>query len=235
LGPEGTAKKTGGLGYLVLRSLPGLNWKLGGAMTQKQKTHAQSYGITITGRHVHVTDAMKAYALEKIAKLERIAPRIIDVNVIMDIQKLDNRVDIVLQYANTLIKSHGSSTDMYASIDMAVHKLEAQLRRYLSRIHDHFAKGHAETQLLERVYQADLEEINEEIEMENQRVAAAAFGSRKILGTDKQQLEILTDDEAIMKMDLSRATVLIFRGEADRKLRVIYRREDGNYGIIEAE
>src|SRR5262245_43379195 len=96
------------------------------AKTAKQRMAefaSEGYNITVTGRHVHVTDAMKTYALEKLSKIERInASRIIDVNVIMDIQKIDHRVEIIMKYGHTLIVSKGSSTDMYASIDMAIEK-----------------------------------------------------------------------------------------------------------------
>ena len=196
----------------------------------------QAYPIHVTGRHLHVTDAMKNYATQKVSKLERIAPRILDVHVIMDVQKIDNRVDIILKYANTIIKSHAATTDMYASVDMAVHKLEAQLRKYLSRIHDYYAKGHEEREIEEKIYLAELDEfdLNDQIEKELAKQEQFVV-TGKILRTEKQPLKILSSEEAIMKINLSRAPVMVYRDEASRKLRVIYRREDGNYGIIEPE
>ena len=98
------------------------------------------YHLHVTGRHVEITDAMKDYALEKLSKVERIMDRIIDVNVIMDIQKLDHHVEIILKAGNTKITSNASSTDMYASIDQAVKKLEAQVLHYKSKINDHHPK-----------------------------------------------------------------------------------------------
>jgi putative sigma-54 modulation protein len=207
-------------------------------MTHKEKAQEldQKYNVSVTGRHVQVTEAMKTYAIEKISKLERIAPRIIDVHVTMDIQKVQHKVDIVMKYSNTTIKSGAVSNDMYASIDLAVHKLESQLKRYLSRIHDHHAKNHQMVEIAETIYEApDIEEFNAEIEFETKEKRSAALRPGQIVGTEKQHLKVLTPEEAVMKMDLSKKPCMVFRGEADRKLKVIYRRADGNFGIIEAE
>lgn len=198
----------------------------------------QGYNVSVTGRHVHVTDAMKAYAEEKLSKLERIGNRIIDVNVTMDIQKVEHKVDIVMKYGHTLIKSQGSSTDMYASIDKAVDKLQSQLRRYKRRLKDHHAKEYPVMQIPMVVYQMDAtdeHDINAQIESENEKKLHETFFPHKIVRSETQSLKILTDDEAIMKIELSGASCIVYRSEQTRKLKVIYRLEDGNYGVVEPE
>ena len=122
-------------------------------LTRKQKMAEfdQGYNIQVTGRHVEVTDAMKSYAQEKLSKVERFGDRIIDVTVTMDIQKLEHRVDIIMKYGHTLIKSHAATTDMYASIDQAIDKLQTQLRKYKRRLKSHHAKGH--------LFQTDTREV----------------------------------------------------------------------------
>jgi ribosomal subunit interface protein len=79
----------------------------------KPAAHQDYYNISITGRHVMVTDAMKKHALDKLAKLERVAHHIVDVHLIMDIQKLEHRVDIVIKFSHVKIKVHAASEDMY--------------------------------------------------------------------------------------------------------------------------
>lgn len=217
-------------------------------LTRKQKMAEfaqEGYNITVTGRHLHVTEAMKAYAQEKLSKIERVGNRIIDVNVIMDIQKLDHRVDIVMKYGHTLIKSHGSSTDMYVSIDQAIDKLTTQLRKYKRRLKNHHAKGHPVVDVPVKVYSpitaesavdlVDEEEINVGIETANKREIENHFQPHHIVKVESQALKILTDDEAVMKMELSGCPIMVFRHEQTRKLKVIYRRDDGNYGVIEPE
>lgn len=205
---------------------------------QRSAEFDQGYNVTVTGRHVHVTDAMKAYAEEKLSKLERIGNRIIDITVTMDIQKLDHRVEIIMKYGHTMIVSTGSSTDMYASIDIAVDKLSTQLRKYKQRLKNHHAKEHPIVEIPVTIYspdQIDEHEINQEIEEENHKKLEATFNPHKIVRSESQPLKILTDDEAIMKMELSGVQCLVYRAEETRKLKVIYRLHDGNYGVIQPE
>lgn len=217
-------------------------------LTRKQKMAEfahEGYNISVTGRHIHVTDAMKAYAEEKLSKLERIGTRIIDVSLTMDIQKLDHKVDIIMKYGHTLIKSHAITTDMYVSIDQAFDKLQAQLRKYKRRLKNHHAKGHPVIDVPVTVYsplhqeavaiEIDEDEANVDIENENKRSLEVSFRPHAIVNQESQSLRILTDDEAVMKMELTHSPVMVFRHEQTRKLKVIYRREDGNYGIIEPE
>jgi len=207
-------------------------------MVDKSKfaeAEALGYRIDILGRNVYVTEAMKNYAFEKLSKIDRFHNHVLDMHVTLDIQKLEHTVTIVLHFSHIKIKVSAASTDMYASIDKAVDKLQAQLRRWKSKIQDHHKRGVSITDMqinvLGRPYDA-LEEINAEIEAANQRAEVEEYRPHKIIGTDSRPLKTLTMDEAIMKMELSGDEFLLFRGEEDQKLKVIYRRADGNYGII---
>src|SRR5690349_1363235 len=101
----------------------------------------ETYNISVTGRHVMVTEAMKDYAIEKASKIEKFSDRIIDMLITMDVHKLEHRVDIVLKVNDIKIKSHAITGDMYASIDLAVHKIQTQLLRYKDKLQDHQAKS----------------------------------------------------------------------------------------------
>ncbi|CUI16019.1 conserved hypothetical protein [Candidatus Protochlamydia naegleriophila] len=192
------------------------------------------YNIKITGRQVEITDSMKDYAMEKISKIERFMNRIIDINVVMDIQKIDHRVEIILKAGHTKITSQASTQDMYASIDKAVAKLEAQIRRYKSKIQDHHAKSLAIIDMNVNVLRRPTAE--EELELEIEEEEGELNGEEtvhEIVKQEKRPLKTLTYDEAVMKMELSQDAFLIFKSEEDQKLKVIYRRQDGHYGIIE--
>lgn len=193
------------------------------------------YRLTVVGRGVYVTDAMKNYALEKLSKIDRFHQHTIDLHVILDIQKLEHRCEVILIFDHFRVKVSAKSTDMYASIDRAVDKLQTKIRRWKNRIQDHHKKGISFTDMqiniLQRPYDF-VEEFNAEIEYAQKQSLADVYRPPKILGRETRALKILTDEEAIMKMELSDDVFMIFRGEEDRKLKVIYRRSDGNYGII---
>jgi putative sigma-54 modulation protein len=196
------------------------------------------YNIHISGRHIQVTEAMKQYAFNKLSKIERFHNRIMDVHVTMDIQKVEHSVTIIVKFEHFKIKSHAASTDMYVSIDQAVNKLQTQLYRWKDKIQEHHNKKLSAIDLKVNVIQRpydDLAEINQEIESEAKRAWEKQMLPGHVIGEKTISLKYLLVDEAIMKMELSGDHFLVYRSEEDRKIKVIYRREDGNYGIIHVE
>ncbi|HNA61720.1 MAG TPA: ribosome-associated translation inhibitor RaiA [Rhabdochlamydiaceae bacterium] len=200
-----------------------------------EQEEALGYRLTIMGRNVYVTEAMKNYAFDKLSKIDRFHNHVLDLHVTLDIQKLEHSCVIILSFDHFRVKVAASSTDMYASIDKAVDKLQAKIRRWKSRIQDHHKKAMSAIDMQINVLQSpfdSLQEINEEIEISNKRSILDEYRPPKVIGADTRPLKTLTTEEAIMKMELSDDNFMIFRGEEDRKLKVIYRRRDGNYGII---
>lgn len=201
----------------------------------------EAYNISVTGRNVLVTDSMKDYAIEKVSKIERFSNRIIDVIITMDVQKLVHRVDIVLKINTLLIKCSASTDNMYASIDKVVDKLEAKILRYKEKLQDyHHNRGNGASfdMDLNILRPSDVEEINEinsDIESENQQRLLDKYRPHKIVKKEKRPLKTLSDGEALLKMELSGDSFLVYCSEEDRKIRVIYRRDDGDFGVLQPE
>lgn len=198
----------------------------------------EGYRIDVVGRHVQVTEPMKAYASDKLSKIERFHNHIMYVHVTLDIQKLDHICTIMLKIDHIKIKSHAVTTDMYVSIDKAIDRLQNLLRRYKSRIQDHHKKALSIVDMQVNVLERPLDEIGEinaEIEAESYREQSQSLEPPKLIGSETLPLKTLTVDEALMKMELSSDNFLVYRSEEDRKLRVLYRRADGNYGLIQPE
>jgi putative sigma-54 modulation protein len=197
----------------------------------------EGYNIQITGRHIQITDAMKAYAIDKASKIERFSDRIIDINIILDTQKLEHRAEIILKVGHTKIRGQASSDDMYISIDRAAAKIESQLRRYRERLRDYHAKGISALEMNVSLIPRSNEEEKEE-EEDGIDVDMANDGSFELPEIVKQEtipLKMLTLDEAVMKMELSGDAFLLFKCEEDQRLKVMYRRNDGNFGVIEPD
>ncbi|MBT7461717.1 MAG: ribosome-associated translation inhibitor RaiA, partial [Waddliaceae bacterium] len=202
-------------------------------MNKKTTPPSEEYKITITGRHVHVTDAMKEYAKDKIAKIERFSKNLIDVVITMDIQKLEHRVDIVLKAGHVKIKVNAVSNDMYVSVDKAIDRLQTKLRKYKDRLHHHQTKALSAIDMnvnVIRPHDEDVDDINDAIEAETYSRLASEFSQHKIVKKEKRLLKSLSIDEAMMKMELSEDMFKIFRDEESNKLKVIYRRVDEDYG-----
>lgn len=203
----------------------------------KEKFAELEFPIHVFGRHVDITDAMKAYAVDKLLRTERFGGRFIEATVTMDIQKLVHMVDYVLNVNNTKIKVVGRTHDMYSAIDQAISHLEAKLRRYHKRLALHHAKGVAAIDMNVNVIETidELDEINDMIEEKNLARIEEELKPHPIVKQETLPLKVLTQNEAMMKMELSEDLFRVYRSEEDQKLKVIYRRDDGNYGIIDVE
>ncbi len=211
-------------------------------MNRKQKAMEfidEEFQIHVVGHNLTVTDALRDYATNKLFKLERFGDRILNAVVTMDHQKLDFRTDIVLKSNHTKIKAQGIDENMYASIDKAMHKLEAQLLRYKDKLHRHHAKGTSAVDMTVNVLRAipdeEVIDFNEAIESDDIGRLSDSYTPHSIVSKELLPLKTLTDGEALMKMNLSQDHFLVYRDEEKHHLRIMYRRNDGNFGVIEPE
>lgn len=207
-------------------------------MVQKTEFTKEGYTIKVFGRHVSVTDAMKSYAVEKVSKIDRFHSRVLEVIITMDVRKVLHIIDIILKVDHTKIKSHCVSDNMYASIDLAVDKLQSQLSRYKSRIKDHHAQARNVVDMRVNVFKApdesNLDDVNDQIEEENRRRLDEKFTPPQVVSQETLPLKTLNLNEAMWHLEISGEPFMIYRSEEDRKIKVIYRRdEDGQLGVVE--
>ncbi|MBI4830137.1 MAG: ribosome-associated translation inhibitor RaiA [Candidatus Lindowbacteria bacterium] len=91
--------------------------------------------IAVTGRHVEVTDPIRAHIEKKLQKIRSYFDHIIDVRVVLTVEKYRQFAEITISGRNGVnFHSHEATNDMYASIDKAVEKLERQLRRRTAKV-----------------------------------------------------------------------------------------------------
>ena len=199
---------------------------------------AAGYRVDIIGRNIQVTEPMRLYVWDKLSKIERFHQHIMHLHMTLEIQKLEHVCTVLLKIDHIEVKCQAKSTDMYASIDRAIDRLHSLLSRYKSRIQDYHKKKLSvidmQVNVLHRPYR-DVDEINAAIEEINAKAQTDSYAPSKIIGTETKPLKTLTIDEAVMKMDLSGDSFLIFRAEEDMKLKVLYQRKDGHYGLIQPE
>jgi len=198
----------------------------------------QDYNLSITAKNMEATEGLKKYLVEKLSKLQKLTPHIIDIHVKFEVQKLDHMVLINMKFSHFLVTAHASTTDLYASIDLAIDKLSMKLRRWKSKIQEHNQKKLSLINVPISVFEKEmkeLDEINDAIEEENALDIETNFSDPKIVKSKLRPLKILTLQEALFKMDLSDDNFLVYRSEEDQKLKVLYRRRDKSYGLLQPE
>jgi len=93
--------------------------------------------IDITGHHVDVTPALRAYVTEKMQKLIRHSDQVLSIRVILNVEKLQQLAEATVNVGGRTLFATVTATDMYASIDGLVDKLDRQIRRRKDRITNH--------------------------------------------------------------------------------------------------
>jgi putative sigma-54 modulation protein len=194
------------------------------------------YRIDIIGRQVQVTDSIKNHIWNKFSKIERLHNHILHVHVTLEVHKFEHMCTLMVKLDHLKIKAEARSTDMYVSIDQAINRLHTLICRYKDKIQDHYQKVSATADMSVDIFKkSEVDQINAEIEEENREREIQALLPPTIIDTKIKPLKTLTTEEALMKIDLSGDQFLIFRGEEDLKLKVLYRRKDSRYGLIRPE
>jgi putative sigma-54 modulation protein len=166
---------------------------------------------TIRGQKLEVTDAIRDYAVSKIDKMEKYFenPDEVSVKVVFSIRGREQKVEITINSINFDLRSEVSHNDMYAAIDLAVDKLEQQMRKFKSKL--------MSKERVEIVY----DDIIDDDVLE------------EVVKRKKVYLKPMDEEEAIMQMEFLGHTFFVFKDIKTEKVNVLYKRLDGAYGVIE--
>lgn len=198
----------------------------------------EGYTIYILGKHLEITDAIRSYVLEKLARIERISDKVIDVHVTLDAQKLEHTCSILMNFIHFQIKVAAYKNNMYEAIDKAVDRVVGLIRRYKTKLQSYRNKDLTTVDIHVNVIKPlgdNLSAINDDIEAENVARKADRFKMHEIVANETMTLKTLTQEEAVMKMEITDEPFMIFRSEEDLKLKVIYRRPDHQYGLVQVQ
>ncbi len=207
-------------------------------MGKQNKFANEGYTLYIVGKHFEITDAIRNYVWEKLSRIERIAEQIIDVHVVLDAQKLEKTCSILMNFIRFQIKVQVGRDNMYESIDKAVDRVTKLIRRYKTKLQSYRNKDLTTVDIHVNVIQPlsdNLSAINDEIEAESAKKESERFELHKVVAKETMPMKTLTQDEAIMKMEITSDPFLIYKSEEDQKIKVIYRREDSNYGLVQIQ
>jgi len=175
--------------------------------------------INVTFRHVEPTPALKAHAEEKLERMvKKHLRRPVDAHVILSVSKERHAAEITLQADHVTMFAKEETTDLYAAIDLAVGKLEHQAQKLREKRKEHKGpSGEA------RALGAD-----------DGAEPAAAAGRPRVIAR-RVSAKPMAVDEAVTTLDRTGDEFLVFTNAGSQQLAVLYRRKDGNYGLIEPE
>jgi putative sigma-54 modulation protein len=190
--------------------------------------------LQVSGRNLDVTEPIREYAARKLARIERHLTE--DTRVDLELAVERNRSISANQYAELtvwtrgpVLRAHESADDMYAAIDLAIDKLDRQVRRYRER-RRHWRPHHQRgAEALRPLSAAD----------EAEAVEAGANGSEPelpiptVVKTKRFNMKPMHPDEAALQLELVGHEFYVFLNAESDAVAVIYHRRDGNLGVIE--
>ena len=197
--------------------------------------------LTVTGKQVEVGDALRNHVEETLgALLGKYFRTAIEAHAVFTREAHLIAVELSLHVGRGMVvNSRGAATDYYVAFDAAAERLAKQLRRYKRRLRDYHGKARpagerpemARSFVLAPVEEADIDEAAD-IGAESGTAADGGIAP-VVIAEMSTELPRLTVGEAVMRMDLSDAPVLLFRNRSHGELNVVYRRGDGNIGWID--
>lgn len=171
----------------------------------------------VSGKNINVTEALKDKAIKKLSKLERFFNPDTDAHITMGVEKNRQILEVTIIFNGSVLRAEVANEDMYAAIDKAVDILERQIRRNKTRL---------EKKLHEEAFVPANFAVDEDIEEEQEF---------NIVRTKKFAIKPMPVDEAILQMNLLGHEFYMFSNAETNQVNVVYRRKDGDYGLIEPE
>jgi putative sigma-54 modulation protein len=185
--------------------------------------------VSITGRHVELTEPLKAYVNDKLQHLKHSFDHVVDVHVVLSVEKIRQRCEVNMQANGISIHASHETDDMYASIDGVMDKLNRQLKRYRAKLRKHLSQHRQRKG-------RDIKVAHRVIGFDESHEELPETQAPKVLNHKSIQAQTMSVDEAVMQMELAEnKNVLIFTNADTDTLNALYRRSDGSFNWIEPE
>jgi putative sigma-54 modulation protein len=175
--------------------------------------------ITITGRKVNLRDNFKELAKKKLSRFDRIFDEDAEANVVVTVEKNRQTVEITIQSRGLIYRSEATDFEMNDALDQVASSLGRQIRKNKNKL-DKEIHSSALDQYVQDYLHSTEEENDEEY---------------KIVRTKHFFVKPLGVDEAILQMNMLGHQFFMFRDETSGEINVVYKRKDGNYGLLEPD
>lgn len=171
--------------------------------------------VLVRGRNVNVTNALKEYVEKRVGKLDKFIDGVDDVTVVLVVEGDSHKVEVTIPVNGMILRGEEATGDMYASIDLVVEKLEKQIEKYKGKL-------------------ARRRNANDQKAAYCGYVPAEDEGPQ-VVKTKRFAIKPMPVEEAVLQMNLLGHSFFVFSNAETEQVNVVYKRKDGNYGLIEPE
>ena len=174
--------------------------------------------VTVIAKNMELTDALKEIVQKKISKLEKYFTGSVEAKATLSVQKNRHKIEVMIPFNGAILRGEESTSDMYKSLDLVEDKLERQIRKQKTRL----SRKHSGSFKFAEI--GDSEGKSSEEEAQGKLVKVKKFG-----------IKPMNSEEAILQMDLLGHNFFVYQDADSSKVNVVYKRKDGDYGLLEPE
>ena len=175
--------------------------------------------ISVTFRNVDPSEHLKQYAENRLVRFKKYLDEPVEIHLVLSIQKFRHMADVTVTAEGVKIKAQEETGDLYSAIDLIVDKLEKQIKRHKEKPKDHKGENKGKGKKTAQTATEEPEMAGEE--------------PPQIIKTERMVAKPMDVEEASMQLRLSKDDFLVFTNAKTRVINVLYRRKDGNFGLIE--
>jgi putative sigma-54 modulation protein len=172
---------------------------------------------TVSGKNIDITNALKERVEKKLSNFERYFGPDTEAHATLSVEKNRHIIEVTIPFNGVILRGEEATGDMYTSIDNVVEKLERQMRRQKTKLEKRIKDGN--------------------IRFENWAVPSSELEDEevKIVRTKRFAMKPMPVEEAVLQMELLGHSFFVFSNADTEEVNVVYKRKDGNYGLIEPE
>jgi putative sigma-54 modulation protein len=175
--------------------------------------------VNILGKNIEITEGLRNAVEKKLSRLDKFFNDEQEAFATLSVQKARQIIEVTIRFEGVMLRSEEANTDMYAAIDIVSDKLERQMVKHKSRLE---RKYHVNVPLKYKDIPAYQFKDDEEREP-------------KIVRTKRFAVKPMSSEEAVLQMDLLGHDFFVYSDDKSGAVNVVYKRKDGNYGLIEPE
>lgn len=175
--------------------------------------------VNILGKNIEVTEGLRNAVERQISKMDKYFRQDVEAFATLSVQKARQRIEVSIPFNGVILRAEETNDDMYAAIDIVSDKLERQIRKHKTR--------------LERKYHTNVPLKFQDIPQYEYKEGEVREPG--IVRTKRFAIKPMSPEEAVLQMDLVGHTFYVYENADSGEVNVVYKRKDGNYGLIEPE
>lgn len=170
--------------------------------------------VAVITKNIELTNSLREIVEKKVSKLEKYFEPTVEARVTLSVQKNRHIIEVTIPFNGVILRCEEATEDMYKSIDLVQEKLERQIRKQKTKL----SRKNNESLRFAEINNTDYKED------EGKLVKVKKFGVKP-----------MNSEEAILQMDLLGHNFFVFQDSDSNKVNVVYKRKDGDYGLLEPE